>query len=433
MNLNLTTAQEPCKQNGAGITEQVNIKERITADGGVRNFSDVRRIVVKVGSSTISHGENLNVAALDGLVHDIALVRQAGIEVILVTSGAIVAGWPKLGLKQRPHTLPELQAAAAAGQIQLMAAYEKRFRHYEQRTAMMLLTQDNFNERRRYIHMSNTLRTLLQLGTIPIINENDTVAVEEIKVGDNDTLSAYVTNLAEAQLLIILSDQDGFYTADPRRHQNTKLIDTVTNISEAMWEAAGDAGTTAGTGGMITKLRAAEIVTGSGEMVAIAHGREPLVVTRLLKGESLGTLFLPQTRISGRKRWIAYSRPPKGKLFVDNGARDALVRRGKSLLPVGVRRVEGQFAYSDTVSCCTENGVEFARGLVNYNATETAQLVGKQTGDIEKIIGCRDYDEIIHRDNLALIDDTTIDTAIQEAPVNDNAKDSIKCATPFNR
>ena len=368
------------------------------------HLAGVQRIVVKVGSSTLSQGTYLDEAALYELVHDLALVRQNGVEVILVTSGAIAAGWPQLGFNQRPQTLPRLQASAAVGQIRLMAAYEDRFCNYGQRTAILLLTRDDFSDRERYTRMGDTLRTLLHLGVIPIINENDTVAVDEIKVGDNDTLSAYVTNLAQAQLLVILSDQAGFYTADPRQHAAPELIHTVSAISEDMRQAAGRAGTTAGTGGMATKLRAAEIVTGSGEMMVLAHGKEPLVVTRLLKGEPLGTLFLPQSRISGRKRWIAYSRHLKGRLLVDNGARDALVLGGKSLLPAGIRRVGGHFDYSDTVSCITENGEEFARGLVNYNSTETAQLIGKQTKDIEKILGYRDYDEIIHRDNLVLLD-----------------------------
>lgn len=367
-------------------------------------MSNVRRVVVKVGSSTIADDGHLNEAALVGLVHDLALVKQAGVEVILVTSGAIAAGWPQLGLKQRPKTLPHLQASAAVGQIWLMAAYEEWFRNYGQRTALMLLTRDDFSNRERYTRMNDTLRTLLHHSVIPIVNENDTVAVDEIKVGDNDTLSAYVTNLAQAELLVILSDQAGFYTADPRYSSNPELIHTVSTISEEIWQAAGEAGTASGTGGMVTKLRAADIVTGSGEMMVLADGREPLVVTRLLKSELLGTLFLPQSRISGRKRWIAYSRPPKGRLIVDNGARDALVQGGRSLLPAGIRRVEGSFDYSDTVSCITENGVEFARGLVNYNAAETARLAGKHTKDIEKTLGYRDYDEIIHRDNLVLLD-----------------------------
>lgn len=428
MNSSSHTAPEPCTTTVGAVFNRAS--ENTELRNLSPNLSHVQRLVVKVGSSTISEGANLNEAALDGLVHDLAIVKQDGVEVILVTSGAIAAGWPQLGFGQRPQTLPGLQAAAAVGQIRLMSAYEDRFRYYGQRAALMLLTQDDFSDRKRYIRMSDTLRTLLHLGAIPIINENDTVAVEEIKVGDNDTLSAYVTNLAEAQLLVILSDQAGFYTADPRRHRETQLIDTVPVISEAMWAAAGHAGTSVGTGGMLTKLRAAEIVTGSGEMMVLADGKEPLAVTRILQGERLGTLFLPQTRITGKKRWIAYSRPPKGRLLVDNGARDALVQGGKSLLPVGIRRVEGHFDYGDTVSCFTESpgrrafqartidkaaspvgempcsrwGREFARGLVNYNSTETAQLAGKQTQDIDAILGYRDYDEIIHRDNLVLLD-----------------------------
>lgn len=366
-------------------------------------LSNVKRIVVKIGSSTISDDLRINDAALDGLVHDLATVKQQGIEVILVTSGAIAAGLPHLGLNTRPKTLPGLQAAAAVGQIRLMAAYAERFQHYGQCPSQLLLTQDDFSDRKRYTRMNDALHTLLQLGTIPIINENDSVSVEEIKVGDNDTLSAYVTNLAQADLLIILSDQQGFFTADPRHNPDVELIHTVKDISNEIWQAAGKAGTESGTGGMITKLRAAEIVTASGEMMIIAYGREPLVVTRLLKGELLGTLFLPNTRISGRKRWIAYSRPPKGYLVIDDGARNALIQGGKSLLPAGIRSVEGHFNYSDTVSCFAENGVEIARGLINYNSTETSKLAGKQTQDIESILGYHDYDEIIHRDNLVLL------------------------------
>ena len=365
--------------------------------------SEVKRIVVKIGSSTISDNFRINESALDGLVHDLANVKQNGVEVILVTSGAIAAGLPHLGVNSHQQTLPVLQAAAAVGQIRLMSAYEERFRFYGQCPAQLLLTQDDFSDRKRYTRMNDALRALLQLGAIPIINENDSVAVDEIKVGDNDTLSAYVTNLAQADLLILLSDQQGLFTADPRHNPDVELIHTVEAITDDVWQSAGEAGTTSGTGGMITKLRAAEIVTSSGEMMVIAYGREPLVVTRLLKGELIGTLFLANARISGRKRWIAYSRPPKGYIVVDNGARDALIQGGKSLLPAGIKRVEGHFNFSDTVSCFTENGVEIARGLINYNSTETSKLAGKQTQDIEKILGYHDYDEIIHRDNLVLL------------------------------
>ncbi|MCH8293178.1 glutamate 5-kinase [Candidatus Poribacteria bacterium] len=366
-------------------------------------LSRVKRIVVKVGSSTISENFAIDYKYLNSLVDDLAAVKKTGKEVILVTSGAIAVGIGHLGLRRRPETLPGLQAAAAIGQSRLMHAYETRFQRYNQLAAMLLLTQEDFNSRQRYIHISDTLRTLLQFGVIPIINENDTVAVEEIKVGDNDTLAAHVTNLADADILIILSDRDGFYTADPRKHPNAELIDIVSSITEEVKHAAGSAGTVDGTGGMITKLRAAEIVTGSGEMMVLANGSTPSVVNRILSGEKIGTLFLPQARMSGRKRWIAYSRPPQGLLFVDNGARDALVHGGKSLLPSGLCRVDGDFEYGDTVSCLDANEHEFARGLVNYNTQEISQIMGKRTGEIEKILGHHYYDEVIHRDNLVLM------------------------------
>ena len=366
-------------------------------------LSDVKRVVVKVGSSTISQGFKLNDGALDNLVADLARIKRAGKEVILVTSGAIAAGIGTLNLPSRPQTIPGLQAAASVGQSRLMHAYEDRFQEYGEIAAMILLTQEDFNNRKRYIHISNTLNTLLQLGAIPIINENDTVAVEEIKVGDNDTLSAQVTNLADADLLVVLSDQAGFLTADPRKHSHSELIDVVPVITEDIRKAAGRAGTQGGTGGMITKLQAAEIVTGSGEMMVLAHGKEPGVVNRILSGENVGTLFLPQTPKSSRKRWIAYSRPPKGRLLVDNGARNALVDRGKSLLASGVRGVEGKFEYGDTVSCLDESRNEFGRGLVNYNTEDITQIIGKQSSEIEQILGARYYDEVIHRDNLVLM------------------------------
>ena len=375
-----------------------------TPDSRREWLSGVKRIVVKVGSSTLSQGFRLNDSVLDRLVADLARVKGRGKEVILVTSGAIAAGVGTLGLSSRPQTIPGLQAAAAVGQSRLMHAYEDRFQEYGEIAAMMLLTQEDFNNRKRYIHISNTLNTLLQLGTVPIINENDTVAVEEIKVGDNDTLSAQVTNLSDADLLVVLSDQAGFFSADPRKHSRSELIDVVPVITEGIKKAAGRAGTQDGTGGMVTKLRAAEIVTGSGEMMVLADGKEPDVVNRILSGENIGTLFLPQSPKSSRKRWIAYSRPPKGRLLVDNGARRALVDRGKSLLASGVRGVEGEFEYGDTVSCLDENRDEFGRGLVNYNTEDITKIIGKQTGEIEEILGARYYEEVIHRDNLVLME-----------------------------
>ncbi len=365
-------------------------------------LSRVTRVVVKVGSRVISQNYNLNPSSLDRLVDDLATVKHKGIEVILVSSGAIAAGTGKL-FGQRPQTIPGLQAAAAVGQSHLIHAYDQRFQRHDLITAMMLLTQDDFSYRERYTHISDALGTLLQLGVIPIINENDSVAVEEIKFGDNDTLSAQVTNIAEADLLIILSDQDGFHTQDPRKYSNAEFISVVPAITDTLQRSAGGAGSADGTGGMITKLRAAEIVTGSGEIMVLANGNQPAVVSRILAGEEIGTLFLPQQRISARKRWIAYSRLPRGTLYVDNGARDTLKQRGKSLLPSGLRKVEGDFEYGDTLSCIDENGSEFARGLANYNKQEVVQIMGKQTSEIKKILGYHHYDEVIHRDNLVLL------------------------------
>lgn len=362
-----------------------------------------RRVVVKVGSTTISRNFDLDSQRIDALVQDLASLKQKGKEIILVTSGAIAAGTGRLGLAQRPQTLPGLQAAASVGQTRLMHAYEHRFSQYNQITGTMLLTQDDFNYRERYTHMSNTLRALLRLGVLPIINENDTVAVEEIKVGDNDTLAAYVTNLAEADLLIILSDQNGFYTADPRKDSDAKLISLVYDVTDELKRSAGNAGSQSGTGGMATKLHAAEIVTGSGEMMVLANGTEPQVVNRILSGEKIGTLFLPQERMSGRKRWIAYSRPPKGHLTVDGGASRALVHHGKSLLPSGIQQVEGNFNHGDTVSCVDEDGIELARGLVNYNTHDLKRIMGKQTSEIENLLGYYSYNEVIHRDNLVVM------------------------------
>jgi len=366
-------------------------------------MSSVKRVVVKVGSSTLSENSELSSERLDQLAYDLTKLKRRGVEVVLVTSGAIVAGTRQLGFNQRPGTIPELQAAAAVGQIQLMQAYQSRLQQYGQIPAMALLTQEDFTNRQRYVHISDTLLTLLRLGAIPIINENDTVTVDEIKVGDNDTLAAYVTNLIDAYLLIILSDQKGFYTADPRTDTDAKLINVVPKIDDTIRVSAGNSSTDEGTGGMITKLLAAEIVTGSGGLMVLADGSEKNILNRIMDGEAIGSLFLPQKRMSSRQRWIAYSRPPKGQVFVDEGAHHALLNHGGSLLPCGVREITGKFKFGDTISCRDQNDREFARGLVNYNTQEAQQIIGKNTHEIEKVLGYRHYDEIIHRDNLVLI------------------------------
>ncbi|MBC8231748.1 glutamate 5-kinase [bacterium] len=368
-------------------------------------LQSVKRIVVKVGtSSLITKDFKLNKEGLDNLAADLVSVKQSGREVILVTSGAIGTGVGRIGLKHRPQDIPSQQAAAAVGQSLLMSAYEERFRRYNLPIAQMLLTQDDLRNRKRYTNASNTLHALLRYGVIPIINENDTVAVEEIKFGDNDTLSALVTNLADADLLLILSDTDGFYTDDPRKNATAKLINIVPTINAELKKAAGKKGSAVGTGGMETKLKAAQIVTGSGVNMALANSFVEKVVSRLLDGEEIGTLFLAEgERKSGWKRWIAYSLPIKGTLQVDTGAYIALTEHGKSLLPSGLINVTGNFKFGDAVSCLDDDGSEFARGLVNYNANEVNRIKGKRTGEIEGILGHRHYDEVIHRDNLVIL------------------------------
>jgi glutamate 5-kinase len=268
----------------------------------------------------------------------------------------------------------------------------------------MLLTQDDLRNRKRYTNASNTLHALLRYGVIPVVNENDTVAVEEIKVGDNDTLSALVTNLADADLLLILSDTDGFYTDDPRQNSKAKLINVVPIINAELRKAAGKRGSSVGTGGMETKIKAAQIATGSGVNMALANSSVAKVVSRFLAGEAIGTLFLAEAeRKSGWKRWIAYSLPSKGTLQVDKGAYIALTKRGKSLLASGIIAVTGNFKFGDAVTCVDDNGTEFARGLVNYSVDEANEIKGKRTSEIKSILGHRHYDEVIHRDNLVIL------------------------------
>lgn len=373
------------------------------------DFDGVKRVVVKVGTSSIVRGDDMGLdeGKLDGIVDDLVSVKRSGRDVILVTSGAIGAGSGRLGLKSRPRDIPTQQAAAAIGQSLLMNAYERSFARHGITVGQMLLTRDDFSDRRRYINISNTLSALLRYGVVPIINENDTVAVEEIKVGDNDMLSAFTTLLAGADLLVILSDIDGLYTADPKREPNAKLVDVVEGITDELRAFAMGKGGELGTGGMDTKLAAAEVVTGSGEMMVIANSSIRMPVTKLLKGERIGTLFLPRRkgrRLSGRKRWIAYSPRVKGAVRVDEGAYEALVKRGASLLASGIMGVEGEFEFGDTIRCLDEKGREFARGLTNYSSEEIRKIMGHKTSEIEGILGYRYYDEVIHRDNLVILE-----------------------------
>ncbi|HEV8676448.1 MAG TPA: glutamate 5-kinase [Methylomirabilota bacterium] len=370
----------------------------------MRRLPVLRRIVVKVGSGLVAEpGSGPDPVRIGRLAADLAAVYRRSVEVALVSSGAIASGTARLGLKDRPRTIPEKQAAAAAGQVALMWHYEQAFAAHDRRVAQVLLTQEDISHRGRYLNARNTLLTLLSYGVLPIVNENDTVAVEEIKVGDNDNLAALVAYLIEADLLVLLSDTDGLYTGDPNRDPTARRIETVEAITPEMERLAGAQGPL-GTGGMVTKLQAAQKAMAAGIPMVIADGRQPAVLAALLAGEPLGTYFQPRgDRLAARKRWIAFAIAPQGMLEVDAGARRALVEGGKSLLPSGVVKVDGEFAAGDAVGLRDPAGHEFARGIVNYDAREVALLRGVKTGDIERLLGYHVGDEVIHRDNLVLL------------------------------
>lgn len=361
------------------------------------------RIVVKVGSSSLTHPTGkLNYDQLEKLVRQIADMQNQGKEVILVSSGAVGAGMGKLGLKNRPKSMPEKQAVAAIGQGLLMHMYEKFFAEYGVVVAQVLLTRDDISERKRFLNAKNTLHTLIQLGVIPIINENDTVANEELKFGDNDTLSALVASLVEADLLILLSDIDGVYTANPRTNKDAKLIDVIEDITPEIFEAAGGAGSGVGTGGMVTKLQAGKIAVCSGVAMVIADSFKQGVLKGIIAGESIGTLFYPgERKLENRKRWIAFGSQTFGELMIDEGALKAL-GKGKSLLPSGIIHVTGVFEEGNVIVIKNINDQEIGRGITNYSSKHIELILGKQCNQIEDILGVKDYDEVIHRNNMVL-------------------------------
>ncbi|HLE44831.1 MAG TPA: glutamate 5-kinase [Methylomirabilota bacterium] len=369
-----------------------------------RPLPPIRRVVVKVGSGLVADaGIGPDPARIGRLAADLAAIAARPLEVALVSSGAIASGTARLGLRQRPRSIPEKQAAAAAGQVALMWHYERAFAAHGRRVAQILLTQEDISHRARYLNARNTLLTLLGYGVLPIINENDTVAVEEIKVGDNDNLAALVAYLVEADLLVLLSDTDGLYTGDPHRDPTARRIELVETITPEMERLAGAQGPL-GTGGMVTKLQAAQKAMAAGIPMVIADGRHAGVLDAILRGEPVGTYFKPRDdRLTARKRWIAFATPTVGSLEVDAGARRALVERGKSLLPSGVVKVEGEFSAGDAVSVRDAEGREFARGIVNYEARDVARIIGAKTRDIERILGYRVVDEVIHRDDLVIL------------------------------
>ncbi|MBI5417968.1 glutamate 5-kinase [Candidatus Poribacteria bacterium] len=366
----------------------------------------VNKIVVKIGTSLlITHDIKPNLDYFNKLADDIAKIREQGIEVIIVTSGAIGVGMSKLNMKTRPKTIPGKQAVAAVGQGSLMHIYETVFSKHNIQVAQILLTREDVEERKRYLNSRNTLLTLLSLNVLPIINENDTVAFDEIKFGENDKLSALITNLVEADFLVILSDTDGLCTKDPKHNKDFELISVVKKITPEMEKLAGGAGTHTGTGGMYTKILAGKKVTNSGKAMIIANGRKENVLTDIiLNGKSCGTLFLPSNdKMDSRKKWIAFTLSPQGKIKVDKGAEDALVTKGKSLLPSGIIEISGEFNIGDAVTIVNMEEKEIAKGLVNYNHEELKNIRGVKTIDIEKLLGYKYSDEVVHRDNMVLL------------------------------
>lgn len=363
------------------------------------------RIVVKIGSSLVaSQGSGLRPDRIDRLADEISAIKGSGREVLLVSSGAIVSGIQKLGLKAYPKSLPVKQAAAAVGQSRLMWAYEKAFERLGQKVAQILLTHQDLADRRRFLNARHTLTALIEFGVIPVINENDTVAVDEIRFGDNDSLAAQVAHLVDADLLVILSDVDGLFTEDPRHSPSASLIPLISEITKDIERRAGASSSFEGTGGMATKIQAAKKVAEYGVATLILNGETPGLLPAVFTGSPAGTLVLPRgRRLTSRKHWIAFTLRAKGQVSVDDGAVEALVRRGKSLLPSGIITVSGDFGPGDAVTCADRHGKEFAKGLVNFSSDTLHKIKGLKTADIRKTMGEQEYEEVIHRDNLVIL------------------------------
>ena len=363
-----------------------------------------RRVVVKIGSTLVTdEGRGVDEQAIRDWAAQIAGLRAQGKEVLLVSSGAIAEGMKRLGWRVRPRAVHELQAAAAVGQMGLVQAYESGFRACGLQTAQVLLTHDDLSDRKRYLNARATLTSLLELGVVPIINENDTVVTDEIKFGDNDTLGALVANLVEADLLVILTDQEGLYTADPRKDSTATLLATVTAGDPSLDAMAGGSGSVLGTGGMATKVAAARRAAVSGAHTIVASGRQPSLLARMAAGELLGTQFVSRTaRLAARKQWLAGHLQLRGALVVDAGAERALREAGKSLLPIGVVEVRGEFERGEVVACVDAQGVEIARGLVNYSSAQARRIARLPSSAIAERLGFVEEPELIHRSNLVL-------------------------------
>ncbi len=369
-------------------------------------LTQAKRLVIKIGSSLVaSRATGLCPDRIERLAAEIASCGSRGCEILVVSSGAIVSGITKLGLREYPKSLPVKQAAAAVGQSRLMWAYEKAFEPLGLRVAQILLTHQDLADRRRFLNARHTLQTLLSFGVVPIINENDTVAVEEIRFGDNDTLAGQVAHLVDADLLVILSDVDGLFTEDPRKNPSATLIPLISDINEDIERLAGLSSTLEGTGGMATKVRAAKKVAEYGVSTLILNGTVPGLLSSTLAGKPGGSLFLARSRrLTSRKHWIAFTLRARGAVTLDNGAVEALVHKGRSLLATGILDISGQFEAGDPVSCTNKEGKEFAKGLVNFSAEILTRIKGLKTADIQQLPGLQEYEEVIHRDNLVILD-----------------------------
>ncbi|WKZ20463.1 MAG: glutamate 5-kinase [Candidatus Jettenia sp. CY-1] len=369
-------------------------------------LSKIKKIVIKIGTGVLTTDNGyLDKEQIKGLAGQVVELKKMGYRVVVVSSGAIGSGMGELGIEKRPGTLPELQAVAAIGQSKLISMYDACFKLHGYHAAQILLTREDFEDRQRYLNTCNTIHTLFQLNAIPVVNENDTISVEEIKFGDNDALSAMVTNLLNAELLIILSSVDGLYDRCPTAKNKATVIPIVEDVSDEIKQLAFNSKTQRGVGGMQTKLEAVSVVVKAGEAVIIANGRTDKVLKRIVQGEDMGTLFLPKKeKLANRKRWIGFTIKPKGKIYVDDGAMSALTEKGKSLLATGIVSVEGAFDKGDTISICKKgDGAMFAKGLTNYSSEEIEKIKGCSTSSITKILGYKLYDEIIHRDNMVIL------------------------------
>ena len=387
-----------------GVVSSVRIAgEKLEAVSRKELLAQARRVVVKVGSGVLTERSGLNIRAVQDLAKGVCTLRENGTEVILVSSGAIASGLNKVGVSKRPQSVSQQQAMAAVGQASLIMAYEEAFGVHGQKVAQILLTRDDLTHRRRYLNARNTLFTLLSWRIIPIINENDTVVADEIKFGDNDNLSAMVTNLTDSHMLVNLTNIDGLFDKDPRTHKDAKLIRVIDKVDRKVGRYASSIPGFLGTGGMASKIKAAQKVAAGGVPTIIANGLKPEILTQIFSGEEEGTLFLPrQAPLCSRKHWIAFTKSPKGEIVIDQGAEKALMEKGKSLLPSGIKGVKGRFRLGNSVLLMSESGREIAVGMVNYDSSDIIKIMGAKSTEIEARLGFKHDDEVIHRDNLVL-------------------------------